>query len=377
MTHESDWKDYKLFIKKNSKLIFIVTILTILMVTGATYLYQRESTNNSEENDVEEIFQEEILSGIINSEIEYGELTDSEREELHEYLNDKSRYFKVVIETEDYEVFRDAALLEEILLQKNVIAEFKDDINTPISDFSELFISVSPTNGSSSLEFSVGTGDEEDNQIISDFYYQFLTNNNSEFLENKNIFFLDSEPLEREIENDEDLIDETPDQTTPMLEVIAIVVGVGVMVGILGGLGFAFLKEMFTKVMPSLYNFKSHNNIEKVIRLDHIVLEDKADVDKILNNLIQINGNISKLVLSDTEVNHAIKDDQKSISNMENADIHYINSLEDLDTFSSYDEVLVLVELYRSSKEWFNKEIEQLKIYDSKVTVIVMPSESR
>lgn len=377
MTHESDWKDYKLFIKKNSKLIFIVTILTILMVTGATYLYQRESTNNSEENDVEEIFQEEILSGIINSEIEYGELTDSEREELHEYLNDKSRYFKVVIETEDYEVFRDAALLEEILLQKNVIAEFKDDINTPISDFSELFISVSPTNDSSSLEFSVGTGDEEDNQIISDFYYQFLTNNNSEFLENKNIFFLDSEPLEREIENDEDLIDETPDQTTPMLEVIAIVVGVGVMVGILGGLGFAFLKEMFTKVMPSLYNFKSHNNIEKVIRLDHIVLEDKADVDKILNNLIQINGNISKLVLSDTEVNHAIKDDQKSISNMENADIHYINSLEDLDTFSSYDEVLVLVELYRSSKEWFNKEIEQLKIYDSKVTVIVMPSESR
>lgn len=378
MKYDNEWKDYISFLKKNLKLIVSVTVLVIILIVGTAAIYRATSevkTVDEEVQNEQKIQQKEILNSILKNEIEYETLSENEISELETYLNQEAQTFRVVIEKEDFTVFRDARFLNSYLVQDSIVNNIVSKLETPIEELPGLFIKVEETKDTTSMLLKFGTSNVRDNQILAQYYYDFLNENSSEFFNNKNVIFLESAPTELESsENEEVIVNDVPEENvnsqTPLFELIIIISVVGLVLGVFLGISIAAVKVMFSDKLPSIYNL-SNLNIKNVLRLDLIKSANIESIKKMLSNQLTESSS-STLLLTETNLSipHHFFSNRSGINEHT---IYYLNTVEDLTIEKFPSNTIILVEFYNSSKGWLQKEIEQLKGYKTNVTIIVLP----
>lgn len=382
MQYRNDLYDYKVFLKKNYKLILFTTLIIIIGLFGAAFLLRGEDTELSEDEVAEERDQqqEEILSALQSEEIEIYQLDSDEQAELKEYLHREAFYFRTVIENEDYSVFDDTVLLREIFFDEDILNAIQESTSINFTLPPEIFMNISTLNNSSVIEFSFGTGNDTSDRTLANFYYNYLQNGDIPVLENKRITFLDSSPEKHEIkEVPEEIIElasqeEAPDRGSQILEIVLIVAVIGLLIGLAIGIFAALIKEMFGKTIPSMYNFSQSNVMGDVVRLDAIPEQNQETYEKLTLQTIFSNTSSSKLVLNEFDFMPSISSKlDKYTSDATSQELFYANEIEEVPLEKRFDEVIIFVEMYTTTKDWYEKISEQVKSLKVPVKVIRLP----
>lgn len=372
MNSNSKFYDLKVFMQKNIKIIIGTTIsVMIILLTGVLF----SIAMNGEEGLDYEYINDQLLP-TIETTADVDNLSDSDQEMLTEYLDEESYSFRFYIYNED-SAFTDNVLLKEILLDEQLTQTASEQTNSQFLPTEERAISVSTVNGSEMLQVKIGTGNMEYNERISNFYYQFINEGNISLFDDKSIYFVDSEPIIFEELNNVEPIEELTFQQklTTNIEVLVIVGLIAILGGLILGIFVSIIKESINKKIPSIYNFDL-THVETVVNLDSIPVKTTNDMNNIIIQAIVAENKSNKLILSEKNMEPHISGKLEDITSK--SDNHYFINVKNIEEFQldTVEEVVILIQIYGTSKQWFEKQIEQIKGLNSPVKVIRLPMES-
>lgn len=366
--NENSYYDFKLFIKKNLKIILLSVILVTLFVIS---LFTFKMLNDNDEVLNDDYVINEVIPNIENSN-DFENLSPEKNDALTQYLSKESFSFRIYIENENSNVFNDNNLVKEVLIEESVLQRLDSETNYSFDMLPEVAVSVFNIKGTSMMQIKIGTGDYSKNKEIADFYYQLLQNKDIPLFENKSVYFVDSEPVVFEEMNDSEAVNEEEplsnlEIVTSNLDAIFIVLIMGLVGGSIIGIIISLLIDFFSNKITSIYKIDAINNI-KIVYLDRIFA--KADKKALTTSLVTIfsENTSEKLILSEYELN---KDFQNQLAISEQ-NIQNSRNIEGLDV-ENIEEIIVLVGVYDTTKQWIQRELEILRGINVKVKIIRIP----
>lgn len=380
MKNNTSYYEFKVFLSKNKKLIIgsaFSVFLALLLILLISFRVDEEAEEITEEIN-EELVLSEILPAINNIE-DVGELSEEEREIFMEYLDKESYSIRLVIENPDSSAFVDNKLLKELLLEDSIIQRITEESESEFIPTPEIAVSVSRVEGSSMMKINVGTGTREYNEEIINYFVNLLDDNTFSLLENRDIYFVDSEPIiyeELEEEQIEGIIVEEDEGylavLTSNIEIILIVSLIGLLGGISVGIVLSIFKEKFNKNIPSIYSFNLLPN-HTLIKLDSILPKTKIDVDEVIVQSIVGKNKTNKLIMSEHPLSEELYNSVLSFGEQSNAEYNMNISNMEKTRLENIEEIIILIQNYRTSKLWFEKQIEQTKALQIPVKIIRIP----
>lgn len=374
MSSNSAFHDYKIFIKKNLKTIVGTMVITLIVLLSAALFY---ATKTEEEVVVDdEYVVEQILPQIDNS-ADVEQLSSSDQEVLTDYLNKQSYSFRIYVENEDNTVFTDNELLKQVLLENDLVQAIAEQTDSEFIPTKDLAVSVFTVRGSEMIQVKVGTGNPEYNQRIANYYYDFIENGNLTLLDDKNIYFVDSEPIAFEeiygiTEEDQEVEESFQQKVVTYLEIIIIVSLLGVLGGLILGTFISIIKESLNKKIPSIYNFDLFST-NAVVNLDSIPDDSVDDETALIVQSITAENKNNKLILSEKPLDAYLKEQITETASTSNKQYYVdIANMENIN-LENVEEIVILVQTYGTSKKWFEKQMEQVKALALPVKVIRLP----
>lgn len=360
-------------------LLFTLAIFSVIVFLFSLKQPNRAKQHIDDNKDVvinEEYIVKQILP-TIDDEKDIDHLTSVEQEALNDFLNSYSYSFSFIIENQSESLFQDGKIIKEILSTK----ENNDYINNVILEsgkyIPELMFDVEKRKETSIFELNVTTGNKESNLKISTYYYSLLEQNELMLLKNKNIYLLDNQPnyddssLRFEKVKVDPPSDESKTQSRESKQIIIITV-IGIVGGLVMGVLVSFLRELFSKRISYIYNYNLKGK-QKLINLDLIPTSANISIIEALTANIIDNDQSTFLLVTETKVGLSLKESIKKINNK--IDVLFTEKVSNLQesTLDSVDEIVILIELDKTSKNWYEEQLEFLRKYDMDIKVVRLP----
>lgn len=359
--------DFKLFIEKNLKLILTVSIVVFLSLFSLV-LYDSISlpeTNNNTTNDPEEqVLIENILPNI-STEEDIEDLSEEQQKILSNYLKNDSYSFRIAIENSDSSFFTESVILKEILLNEFNFYSLSMSAHENFINIPESILNISRSENSSILKVQIGSGNKEINTKLASYYYELLNTDKLEILNDKMTYMIDSRPVLINIDNTEEQSTTDPinNKNTSIvkslssnIEPITIVGLIGILLGLFLGIFVSLIKERYSDIISTIYHVETNDN-QEMMKLDAITNRSIADENKLIESALDRKS--QKFII-------LAEEDNESIINHK----HFkVNDLYDV-KIDNLDEVIIIVESYKSSKKWLSKQLEILKILKVPVKIL-------
>lgn len=356
MNNLLSFEDAKRTIKKNK-----VLIIAIALITAAVYLllsvYNYMSFVAEEERDeiVEPPFSQEEIIEILNREPE--NILVEELRLVQQSLNAEAVEFRVFIESTDQSPLSDAGLLKDFLILDDVVDFVENEANTQIEIDRDLAVIVSRRTGNPVLSVQVRTGSLEDNMAIAEAYMDAFEEEVIPLLNNREVYLLDEEPGPYE-ERMINLIMENLGIFAPMSMVIGTVVAF--IAGLFIGIVVSVLKSYKQGKLDEL-TILSHNEGDKIIPL--YKLKDKSMIEKQVHFAIKHPADLKKVLLCENISDEKVSDSLRNV-------VDCFEDVSEIKADVNYDEVILLIYLDNTTKEWYNSQRVQLENVDAKVKII-------
>lgn len=367
------------FLKQNFKIILLTTLVfsSTIVILASNFINERRSQESNNQVTIdEEYIVNDVLPNIKELE-DINELSKSEVNTLNDYLNKDSYSFRFIVENPDFTLFNDRVILKEFLINNKLIKNLSKEENIEWAVIPELAVRVNSVEDSELLELTIRTGNKEYNKKIASYYYELLSEENIPFLDTKTTYLVSSVPEIKNTSSESseptitENIDVPIDRVNSMKEILITTV-IGVVGGLILGIIISIIKDIYNKKIPSIYNFKLTEN-QKIINLDLISFTDKLNVSELMSLLKINNKSTKKLLLSEHPITIESKEQFQNCMKTNSAiDINYVKNIENYN-LSEVNEVIVLIEIYKTSKEWYEQQIKALKNLDKEVKIIRLP----
>lgn len=353
---------------KSGKKLIAISVGGFIVLYALLLAYSLYSTF-VELRDVEELYlsQEEIVE-ILDREPE--EVTAAEIREIEEALEQDRFAFGVLIEREDQTFYNYPQLLTELLISEEVVSHVEEAIGQEILPNPELAVEVYEDSSTRIQEVVIGTADVEDNLLISQAYYDAIQEEGLiPPLDDKLIFMMDNEPFLIEEETWLDLVMVQIQYFSPIRAAVGFIVMLTL--GVLAGVVLVLFKTVFQKEIPFMYELKEDES-DKVIYFTQIRGVKEEEQFAKLSHAIVAYPEKRKLVLTQYDLNDRFADRLHEKSSVEAGKGSPViaNDLEEVSVDHVFDEVIILVQQNKTSKNWYKNQRIQLKRLDLPVTVL-------
>lgn len=370
-----------LFLKNNIKII----LLSTLIIAGTIIFFFSLNRNNANEQFIsnddivinEEYVIKEILP-VINNESDINQLTNVEQEALDTYLNTDTYHFSFIVENQNESLFQDDQIIKQLLSSK----EHNDYVSEEIVESREflpgLMLNVERREGSSIFDLSIATGNRTLNRRISKYYIEVLDQNEINFLNNKNIHLLDTRPVFvdstktfetlRIVNSPEENLAKSRDSRNIIITTVA-----GILAGLVIGFIISFTKELFNKRISYIYNYNLKGN-KNLINLDLIPEVANLDlIEAVKSNLLK-SSNTRFLLITQSYLGSSLKSEINEI-NLD-AEVRFTQNIRNIkqSEVEEVDEIVILIELGKTPKKWYEDQMKFLDKYDIDIKIIRLPN---
>ncbi|MCC5894491.1 MAG: hypothetical protein JJU16_03445 [Alkalibacterium sp.] len=354
------------YIKSDKKTIGqTVAVFIILFILLLAYSLYSNFTDMREE---EELFlsQEEIVE-ILDREPE--EVSAADIRNIEEALEQERYSFGVLIERDDQTFYNYPALITEFLISEEVVAFVEERVGTEILPSAELAVEVSEDSSTRILEVVIGTADEDDNRIISQAYYEAIQEEGLIApLDDKTIYMMDDESFLIEEETWVDLVMAQIQFITPARAAVGFIIMTGL--GLIAGVVLVLVKTMLRKEIPFMYELKVEES-DKVLYYNQIRDVEPVERYSKLIHAVMSFPEKKKLVLAQYDLNQQfILLLEEKINERDESSIVLLNDVEETPVNLNIDEVIILIEQNKTTKNWYRNQRIQLERLGSVVTIL-------
>lgn len=367
------------FLKDNMKIIIITTVsIFCLFLLGIGYTFFTDSKINENTNNTEE---QQIKLNELNQNIPFeAQLKPEEIELIMKNLQKNGGVaFSFYTETDTGESFLANALMEELLLSRNVLERIEEEVGTTIEPSPDLALQVTLNPNTQVMTLKVGTGDRQKNQVIADAYFNLISQEDNSFFDNKTVYIVTEPEVIKSYEIESESVTETDSSAEATNDLsykrITIYAVLAVMIGFFAGIFIALIRNLLKKEVTDLYGFaikdddtvlnmsnnKYQNNTEKYDQIIHAVLHPEKKVKLILSEENLENYIVEKL---NSTTNEQVEKNQSTIL--------FTNSVSEVNPAISVDEVVFICKKYKTTKKWYEKQRELLKVYRSSEIKVIL-----
>lgn len=363
---ESNWIEIKRFLNDYKKDIIIgAVIFAFLFALGLFFL-------NSESEDVNQ---------------------NEETFEPSEILNDaQPAYFQLYIEYEDGKPYTNYSIVNQYFNLPTVKEEASEvtgvDIKTIEENIEEEIyvngldenikvINVTRNDNNHLFTISFNSGNERNNLRISEYYFDMIFNNDSDFFSNKSTYLFVEPTIAKPSEDEEETEELAEENTQSNVSIISSVIDhainliTGLVIGIVMMIGFVLLKELFGKKLN--YSFAYD-----IAEDEYFILYDQN---------VQMKENISQFVAAPFRSKKIVVS-ENSMKKMEqdllagNRDIAFeqeVNpstllieerTLADIEVGTKFSEIIILVHPTLTTRKWYKTQKEFANIYDIPTKIV-------
>lgn len=354
------------YIKSDKKTIgWTIGGFVFLFLLLMTYSLYSTFTDMREEEELY-LSQDEIVA-ILDREPE--EVTAGDIRNIEESLEQNRYAFGVLIEREDQSFYNYPSLITEFLISEEVVNYVESQINGTILPSPELAVEVSEDSSTRIQEVIIGTGDEEDNRLIAEAYYDaFQEEGLIPPLSDKIIYMMDDEPFLIEEETWVDLVMAQIQYVSPARAVIGLFIMS--ILGLLAGIILVLLKTFFRKEIPFMYELKRDES-DTVLYFNQVKTAEPAGKYSKLTHAIMTYPERKKIVLTQNQINDqfaALISERAGTD--KNEPVLMLNDFEKTPINMHLDEVIILVEQNVTTKDWYKAQRIQLERISVPVTIL-------
>lgn len=368
------------FLKDSMKIIIITTVsIFSLFLLGIGYTIFTDSKINENAINTEE---QEIKLNELDQNIPFEAQLDPEEIELimKNFQKNGGVAFSFYTETETGEPFLANSLMEELLISQNVLERIEEGAGTTIEPSPDLALQVTLNPNTQVMTLKVGTGDKQKNQMIADAYFDLISQEDNSFFDNKTVYIV-TEPeviksyeIESEAVTESDIsVDATNDLSYKRIilyAVLAVIVGGG------AGIFIALIRNLLKKEVTDLYGFAIKDNDTVLNMSNNKYLNNTEKYDQLIHAVLHPEKKI-KLVLSEENLDNYIVEKLNSTSKEQlekkQYSVLFTNSVSEVNPAISVDEVIIICKKYKTTKKWYEKQRELLKVYrGSEIKVILI-----
>jgi len=351
------WTELIKFLKSNVSKIVIGSIITSIVFGGLSFVFGSTTIND------------------LNNKFETLEI-DSEA------INPEARQanFKFYIEDNENDVFINNLLIGEYFTTPEILEDASNETNTNLKEIvketdNEAIIANNQSapeqiigvnrNGSTHIHtFYVNIGSESDNLRIANYYYDYLTENNIPFLDDKTIYVF-QEPEILELDEEEENVRETTNNHSVIYDVILSLI-VGALFGIIAVILVLFVLTLFSKKL--IYSF-SYSTLEE----DYFFLIDsQIEYSKEnLEELLSLPPNARKVIINENDnviQNSEFNDIKTNLDNTENIEV--VNNILEIEAPEEMDRIIYIIKENITSRKWYNNQRKLSKNLGVPVVII-------
>lgn len=352
------------YIRKDKKTILLtmaVTVVLFILLFGYS-LY----SSYSELNEEDQFLSQDQVVEILEKEPE--EVSVEEIREIEETLEQKRYSFGVLIEREDQTLYNYPDLITEFLISEDVVSFVEEFTGETILPSPELAVEVSEDSSSKIQYIMIGTANEESNLVFAKAYYQALKNKELiPSLQDKSVYMMDEEPFLVEEETWMDIVLDQIQLFSPVENVIGFIISL--IVGFFLGVALVLLKTMLRKEIPFMYELKEKET-DKIIYMNKLRGLDTQELFRKLSHSILMFPDNKKLILSQQSIKENLYTEIEQRGNPdEYQQVKILNDVEQSENLTKYDEVIILIEQNKTTKNWYKNQRIQLERIEIPVTI--------
>lgn len=347
-------KDLWFFIKTNKKYIISMSVIFLIAVLSYVLVFngEDEAADPTDETEVQQEGLDYTVSEAHDLLLNEDELSPRQQNAVNEVLENGLVFFRVFIENDDFTVFNRRHLLKEILINEDVVS-LLDFETESIDDLLEYFVQVDlDTNtGIFSIEFT--TGDEDLNFELANAYFNLLNSDDVDIMTGRNLYFFDAPKLLSEHNEIDDLNGEAESDSLGFLNILYFAAG-GITFGLIFGFLIALIVTLFKKQISIMYNLSLDNN-DKAVNLTRF--RETQEHNKNIIKAITYPPNLKRAVLLEEDT---FEIDSLKTSALENT-IDLQSHFNAIETASVLDEVVIIVKVNDTSKQWYETQLTLIK----------------
>lgn len=369
------------FFKDNLKTIIITTFsIFSLFLLGIGYTFYTDSKIDKNANNIEE---QEIKLNELDQNIPFEAQLEPEEIELmvKNFQKDGGVAFSFYTEIDTGESFLANALIKELLISHDVLEKIEKESGTVIEPSPKLAVQVTLNPNTQVMTLKVGTGDRQKNQVIADAYFNMISREDNPFFDNKTVYIVTEPKVIKNYEIESEPMTEAELSTNVggqlSYKKIIVYAGIAIVIGIFGGFFISLIRNLFKKEVTDLYGFALKDS-DTVLNVSNNKYHDKSEqYNQIIHAILQPEKK-SKVVLSEENLESYIVEKLSSMSNnmkigKNQFSILFANSVLEIDPTVSVDEIIIICKKYQTTKKWYEKQRELLKVYrKSEIKVILI-----
>lgn len=358
------WIEIKRFLEDNKINIIKFSILFAILFAGIMFLLKSDTEESKIETEEDvQISPEEFLN---ESQPAYFQMFIQEQDG-RSFSNNSiiSQYFKLTRVTE--EVLNDTGIdLKEI--EESLLNELTESVE---------LIQVTRNDHSNLITASFNLGNQRQNVILANYYYNMIIDGELEFLNDKIIHVFSAPQIAKLIdtsESDDESIDANTDIGNQITQIALVTVRnliIGFVLGIVIILGVYLLKNMYSKKLSYSFSYEVNENNEFLLYDKEI--DNKEEVKQFVampleNNKLVVSeqelSSFSKKLLSDNHLtSFSINDEYKST-------LLQLRSLSEVDLSIDFSEVVIIIQSRITTRKWYKNQIKYAEIYKVPIKVI-------
>ncbi|MDN6291238.1 MAG: hypothetical protein L0J63_13305 [Tetragenococcus koreensis] len=359
MDNSLTFKDIKLLLKEKTRMIVIMTLLGAVMFSG----FKIASNFIDDEAAPDEVVEDTTYDFDTLIETEQEMLNDDEIDFIEETLLEDAYSFRIYIENQDGSLFNRNNLMKEILTAPSTVESIGEETSVELAPYEDYFLNIDLNTDNVVYTITVGLGNENASQAVSNAYYEAFQNKEIEIIDNKIIKLFESPKPVTEEQEDEarPVVNEESSLSDILLSAL-----IGTFLGFCLGVVLTFISTLFDKRISPIYNYQLQDN-DVFVNFSYLKLDDTERL-KALKQVIQYPSNSKKLIVSnDLRLIDKLKenlDDNLAFPPVIKADVY------DIDPSYKFDEVIIITENQKTEKEWYTKVRNQIQIYKKPLQIV-------
>lgn len=357
--------DFKQFMKQKKWIIIITMILVTVSFVVITFLSETGENDEPQSDEIQVEETNDIGDASVRDLLLEEELTQNDITSINEYLFEDAYEFRFYVENQDGSVYARTNLTEEILLSDEVITSVEEQTNTELELIQDHFLNIDYNSNNVVYTISIGAGNPEDNEAISNAYYNMISDNSIPVLNEKVVYLFEETPVsvqdENNIEDESSSETETEVEENNLIRNIVLSIIVGLILGLFFGMLLAYIYSVFETKIHALYNL----NLNKSdVYISFSGETEKNDfVNEKLLHVVSYPTDKSKLLLcQNKETLIKLKD---SLANTNYLDATFENEAYKVSPEYDFNEVIIITEDGMTDKGWYERQRNQIKVYKS------------
>lgn len=355
--------DLKLLLLQNKRFIMLVTFV-IGIILGGVSVYSEFIKVEEVEQVEEELIQdtEYDINELVSTQREL--LSDNELEIIYEELFENPYTFRVYIENQDGSVFERANLLREILLSSSTLENIQEMTESNIDFLNNYFLEVSLDSSNVLYNITVGFGNQQLNQEVSNALYEAIKNDEIDVLNNKEVKLFDRPEVVENLESIEEPVSDI--ETSGSYSAVIFASFMGLATGVVIASVIIIVRSFFSSTINPIFNYRlSEQDI--YTNYTHYVSDYNKRIESLLHTVLYPIDNRKLVVVEDYDLMSIINERFESKKMYQSI---AVKNVSEVDPAREFDEIVIITENNKTKKNWYANQKIELKTYNIPYKVI-------